>query len=98
MALPIASTVVVSAVRPHEMGKASGVNSTLQRFGAAFAIALGAAVFAANGHIGTAATFVAGFRPALIVVASLSLAGAVTALGAQSRRRAVQPKAIVEAA
>src|SRR5437899_7529864 len=50
MALPIAATAVVSAVSPHDMGKASGVNSTLQRFGGAFAIALAAAVFTANGH------------------------------------------------
>ena len=89
MALPIAPTVVVSAVKPHEMGKASGVNSTMQRFGAAFGIAIGAAVFASNGHIGTPATFVSGFQPALIVVASLSLLGAITALGVQSRMPAV---------
>ncbi len=80
MALPVVPTIVVSSVRPHEMGKASGVNSTVQRFGAAFAIAVGAAVFAANGHIGTAGSFQAGFRPALAVVASLSLIGAVVSL------------------
>jgi len=34
---------LVMPLHPHEMGKASGVNSTFQRFGAAFAIALGAA-------------------------------------------------------
>jgi len=89
LALPVAPTVVVSAVKPHEMGKASGVNSTMQRFGAAFAIAIGAAVFASNGHIGTPATFIWGFRPALFVVASLSLAGALTALGVHSGRPAV---------
>ena len=88
MALPIAPTVVVSSVKPYEMGKASGVNSTLQRFGAAFAIALGTAVFAANGHIGTAASFQAGFRPALEVVASLSLLGAVVALAVTGRATA----------
>ena len=101
MALPIVPTVVVSAVKPHEMGKASGVNSTMQRFGAAFAIAIGAAVFAANGHIGTPASFVSGFQPALIVVASLSLVGALTALGVQSRRPAVAREtavAVVDAA
>ena len=98
MALPIAPTVVVSAVKPHEMGKASGVNSTLQRFGAAFAIAIGAAVFAANGHIGTPASFAAGFQPALTVVASLSLAGALTALGTRSRRTAIQTQKMAEAA
>ena len=98
MALPIAPTVVVSAVKPYEMGKASGVNSTMQRFGAAFAIAIGAAVFASNGHIGTPSSFVSGFQPALIVVGSLSLLGAITALGVESRRPAVQIESSVEAA
>ena len=97
MALPTVSTVVVSAVRPHEMGKASGVNSTMQRFGAAFAIAIGSAVFAAYGHIGTPSSFVDGFQPALVVVGSLSLLGAVTALGVQSRKPAVAVPAEVEA-
>jgi len=87
MALPIAATAVVSAVSPHDMGKASGVNSTLQRFGGAFAIALAAAVFTANGHLGTAASFTSGFRPALAVVAALSGLGAITALGVNGRRR-----------
>jgi MFS family permease len=98
MALPIAPTVVVSAVKPHEMGKASGVNSTAQRFGSAFAIAIGAAVFSANGHIGTPSSFVAGFQPALLVIASLSLVGAVTALGVQSRRPEAVAQATPEAA
>ena len=86
MALPVAPNVMVSAVKPHEMGKASGVNSTLQRFGSAFAIAVAAAVFAAYGHIGSPTTFASGFRPALAVVACLSLVGAITALGVRSRR------------
>ena len=98
MALPIAPTVVVSAVRPHEMGKASGVNSTMQRLGAAFAIALAAAVFASNGHIGTPASFSAGFHPALAVVAGLSLIGAVTALAVRPRPAAVATRAVAEAA
>jgi EmrB/QacA subfamily drug resistance transporter len=98
MALPVVPTVVVSAVRPHEMGKASGVNSTVQRFGSAFAIAIAAAVFAANGHVGSPVAFVAGFRPALVVVATLSLLGAVTALGVQSRRATVQAQSALEAA
>lgn len=100
LALPIAPTVVVTAVKPHEMGKASGVNSTMQRFGAAVAIAIAAAVFASNGHIGTPTTFVSGFQPALIVVASLSLLGAITALGVQPRRPAarVDPVMVADAA
>src|SRR5712692_3063574 len=71
MALPIVPTAIMSSVAPMDMGKASGVNSTMQRFGAAFAIAIATAVFASNGHIGTAAAFTAGFRPALTVVAAM---------------------------
>ena len=91
MALPTTSTAVLSAVAPRDMGKASGVNSTLQRFGAAFAIAVAAAVFTANGHLGTPISFTAGFRPALFVVAALSVLGGLTAVAVTSRRRQPVP-------
>ena len=87
MAIPIVSTAVLSAVSARDVGKASGVNSTLQRFGAAFAVAIAAAVFSANGHLGTAVSFTAGFRPALTLVAGLSVAGAITALAVAGRPR-----------
>ncbi|HET9848512.1 MAG TPA: DHA2 family efflux MFS transporter permease subunit [Candidatus Dormibacteraeota bacterium] len=87
MALPIAPTAVLSAAPPRDMGKASGVNSTLQRFGSAFAIAIAAAVFAANGHLGSPASFTSGFRPALGAVAALSVLGAISALAVAGRRR-----------
>ena len=99
MALPVVPNAVVSAVERHDIGKASGVNSTLQRMGSAFAIAVAAAVFAGNGHLGTPASFDAGFRPALAVVAAISVLGAVTALGVARRRAvAVAPQAAAEAA
>ena len=98
MALPVVPNAIVSAVKPHEVGKASGVNSTMQRFGSAFAIAVVAAVFASNGHIGTPATFAGGFRPALAVAAGLSLLGAVTALGVRSRKASVPARVMAEAA
>jgi MFS family permease len=85
MALPIASTAVISAVHPSDIGKASGVNSTLQRFGSAFAVAIAAAVFAAYGHLGAPASFTAGFKPALAVVAGLSVLGAISALAITGR-------------
>ena len=88
LALPVVSAAVLSAVHPRDMGKASGVNSTLQRLGAAFAVAIAAAVFTANGHIGTPVSFTEGYRPALGVVAGLSVLGAVSALAVTSRRRA----------
>ena len=80
LALPVAPAAVLGSVSPADVGKASGVNSTMQRFGSAFAIAVASAVFAANGQLGTAAAFTAGFRPALTVVAAMSLLGALAAL------------------
>jgi hypothetical protein len=80
MALPTAATAALSAVPPADLGKASGVNGTLRQFGGAFGIATAAAVFAAHGHLGSAVSFTAGFRPALVVAAGFSLLGAITAL------------------
>jgi MFS family permease len=98
MAIPIAPAAVVSAVAPADMGKASGVNSTLQRFGSAFAVAIAAAVFSAYGHIGTPASFTSGFRPALLVVATLSILAGISALAIGSRRPAVVVQPVAELA
>jgi EmrB/QacA subfamily drug resistance transporter len=89
MALPTASAAALDAVRPADIGKASGANTTLQRFGGAFGVAIVTAVFSAHGRLGLPAAFQAGFRPALAVAAGLSLAGAVTALLVSRRRTAV---------
>lgn len=86
MALATTSTAVLSAVAPADLGKASGANGTLQRFGSVFGVALATAVFTAHGHLGTAASFDAGFRPALVAVACLSLLGAGAAAAVQGRR------------
>jgi hypothetical protein len=58
----------------------------MQRFGGAFGIALVSAVFAAHGHLGTAASFTAGYRPAMLGAAGLSLLGAVAAVAISGRR------------
>ena len=55
MALPTVPAAVLDAVAAQEMGKASGINVMAQRFGAVFAIAIGSAVFSANGHLGSPA-------------------------------------------
>jgi len=89
MALPVAPTAALNAVAPADIGKASGVNSTVQRFGSAFAVAVATAVFAAFGHFGSAESFVSGFKPALAVAGGFSLLGAVTALAV--RRRQSEP-------
>jgi EmrB/QacA subfamily drug resistance transporter len=96
MVLPTSPTAALSAVAPSDMGKAAGVNSTLQRFGGAFGVAAAAAVFAANGHLGTALSFNAGFRPALLLAAGLSIGGALTALAVGGRRRTAQAVEIRE--
>jgi EmrB/QacA subfamily drug resistance transporter len=88
MALPTVPTAVLSSVAPPEMGKAAGISTMMQRFGAVFAVAIASSVFAANGHLGSPAAVTAGFRPALAVCAVLSLLGAVTALAIAARRRA----------
>jgi hypothetical protein len=56
-------------------------------------VAIATAVFTANGHIGTPASFTAGLRPALVAAATLSLAGIFTALtvGAATRTSARSP-------
>ncbi|HVH51651.1 MAG TPA: MFS transporter, partial [Gaiellaceae bacterium] len=87
MALPTVPTAVLNAVAPDEIGKASGINYMAQRFGAVFAIAIGSAVFAANGHLGSAASITDGFKPALAVCAGLSLLATVAALAVAPSRR-----------
>jgi len=85
MVVPTVPATIMGAVPPRHLGKASGVNSTLQRFGTAFGIAAAAAVFSAHGGLGTPAQFTAGFRPALGFSAALSLAGVLTALAVGRR-------------
>jgi len=52
-----------------------------------FGVAIVASVFAAGGHLGSATSFTAGFRPPLAVAAGLSLLGAATALAVGARRQ-----------
>ena len=87
MAMATTPTAALGAVAPGDIGKASGTTSTLQRFGGVFGIAIASAVFAANGHLGTPASFAAGFRPAVAVAAGLSCLGAVSALAVGRRRQ-----------
>ena len=98
MAIPATTTAAISAVDPRDVGRASGVQNTLTRFGSVFAVALASAVFAANGHIGSPAAFIAGFRPALAVVAGLSALGAACALAVTRRHALVSAQADAVAA
>ena len=85
MALPTVPTAVLSAVAPHEMGKASGINYMAQRLGGVFAIAISTAVFSANRNLGTSASVTSGFKPALAACAGLALAATLGATAIISR-------------
>jgi EmrB/QacA subfamily drug resistance transporter len=87
MALPTVPVAVLSAVQPAEMGKASGIATMMQRFGAVFAIAIATSVFGAFGGLGSAAHVTSGLQPGLAVSAGLSLLGALTALAITAGRR-----------
>jgi MFS family permease len=95
MALPTVPTAVLSAVAPDEMGKASGINYMAQRFGAVFAVAIGSAVFASYGDLGTPASVTAGFKPALWACAVFAGLSALAALAMSTRPK---PAAEVEPA
>jgi EmrB/QacA subfamily drug resistance transporter len=98
MALPTVPTAVLNSVAPDEMGTASGINYTMQRFGAVFAIAIASSVFTAYGHLGTPTSVTDGFKPALGACAALSLLATTTALAIEPRRHAptrdVEPVAV----
>ncbi|HEV2217123.1 MAG TPA: DHA2 family efflux MFS transporter permease subunit [Candidatus Dormibacteraeota bacterium] len=96
MGLTTTPTAALSAVPPIDIGKASGVVNMLQRFGAAFAVAVVSAVFAANGSLTSAVSVSAGFKPATAVVAGMSAVGAVLALNTARRRKAVSAAPAVE--
>ena len=88
MAIPTVPTAALGAVPPGDVGRASGVSNTMQRFGGAFGIALASAIFAAHGHLGSAASFTAGYRPAMLGAVALSLAGSVASIAIAGRRPA----------
>jgi hypothetical protein len=91
MALPTVPTAVLNAVEAGELGKASGINYMMQRFGAVFAIAVASAVFAARGNLGTPAGVTSGFRPALAVCAGFALLAALSALAITAPRAQPAP-------
>jgi EmrB/QacA subfamily drug resistance transporter len=98
MAIPTVPTAALGAVAPGDVGQASGVSNTMQRFGGAFGIALASAIFAAHGHLGTAASFTAGYRPAMLGAVAMSAAGSVAAIAIARRRPAAAAEAGLPAA
>jgi len=80
VAIPATMSAVMTSVPPAAIGKASGTLNMLRQLGGVFGVAIVAAVFAARGHYGSPATFVAGFGPAMSACAGLALLGAAAGL------------------
>jgi EmrB/QacA subfamily drug resistance transporter len=76
---PIAN-VVLSAVKSHEEGKASGANNAIREVGGVFGVAVLASVFSAYGSYTTPEAYVTGLVPAVWVGAAIVAVGAVVAL------------------
>ncbi|MFJ2773722.1 DHA2 family efflux MFS transporter permease subunit [Streptomyces sp. NPDC087300] len=83
-----ASNLVMSSVKAHEQGIASGANNALREVGGALGIAVMSSIFSAQGGYGPAQTFVDGLVPALWVGAAVVALAAVAALCIPSRGRA----------
>jgi EmrB/QacA subfamily drug resistance transporter len=79
-AIPVGQNAVVSSVRAKEIGKASGAFNMLRQLGAAFGIAIVAAVFAGVGSYSSAQAFSKGFAWAMGVSATFALVGAIIGL------------------
>jgi EmrB/QacA subfamily drug resistance transporter len=85
MALPAAQNAVV-AVKPSDLGAASGAFTMMRQMGGVLGLAVVVAVFAGAGSYLSPATFADGFAPAIGVTAAFSFAGALTALVLPGRR------------
>ena len=75
-----AANAVLSSVRRHETGQASGANNAIREVGGVFGIAVLAAVFSHTGGYATPVQFVAGLQPAVLVGSGVLAIGAIAAL------------------
>ncbi|MEJ3655900.1 MFS transporter [Actinomycetes bacterium KLBMP 9759] len=87
MAMPAAQKAVVGAVRPAEVGQASGAFMMLRIMGGVFGVAVSVAVFAGAGGYGSAAEFTTGFTAAMGTVAVIAFVGMLVALGMPAAKR-----------
>lgn len=86
-AIPATQSAVLGAVAVSDMGKASGVYSTLRQLGGAVGVAAMVAVFGTVGGLDGAGAFTDGFASAMVVGGVLAGVGAVVGVGAGSARR-----------
>ncbi|MBV8300360.1 MAG: DHA2 family efflux MFS transporter permease subunit [Candidatus Dormibacteraeota bacterium] len=81
------ANAVLSAVRTHETGQASGANSAIREVGGVFGVAVLATVFSHVGGYASATQFVNGVHPAVLVGSIVLAAGAVVAMLVPAVRR-----------
>jgi len=91
LAIPATQRAVIGAVKPPEIGQASGVVSMLRYFGGVFGIAILGAVFAGSGSYASPQSFSDGFGPALGVIAVFAVVGAVIGLVIPARSKPMVP-------
>src|SRR5437763_1102150 len=82
--------VVLSSVRPHEEGQASGANNAIRELGGVFGVAVLAAVFTTSGGYHSGQQFVDGMDPAVMIGDILVAVGAIAAFAI--KRSAVTPR------
>jgi MFS family permease len=92
---PVAS-LVLSAVRRSEEGKASGVNNTIREVGGVFGVAVLASVFAAAGSYVSPQAFVEGMVPAIWVAAGAVGAATVAAVAIPPKQDVVESVSYLE--
>jgi EmrB/QacA subfamily drug resistance transporter len=92
-----AAHLVMSSVRPHEQGIASGANNALREVGGALGIAVMASIFAAQGGYESGQSFVDGMRPALVTGSAVVGLAGIAALLIPTRRRTERQAAPAEA-
>jgi EmrB/QacA subfamily drug resistance transporter len=88
MVVPAGSAAALGAVPPGQLGKASGISNTAQRWGAVVGVAIATAVFDARGSLAGPETITNGYRPGLAVTASIAVIGVITALAVRKREPA----------
>ena len=87
MALPAPSAAGLNAAPPALLGRSAGVLNTLQQLGQAAGVAVVTVVFDAHGSLDSPAQTLSGYEPALVTAATISLLGAIAALGISHHRR-----------
>jgi MFS family permease len=88
MALPAPSAAGLNAAPAALLGRSAGVLNTLQQIGQATGVAVVTVVFDAHGSLDSPAQTLSGYEPALVTAATISVLGALAALGISRHRRA----------